>query len=300
MQFCTGNRVWLRWFECRKFERNIIGREGSARLIKELLHPTAAERFFFDNNGYLVLEDFLSLSHVEALRAALAKTVAHRRSARYQREHEPAFAERLEGANTRIFHLLDEDPLFLYLLDYEPIMAYVRGLFNEMPHLHSTDAFCEVEKSASHGLGWHIDGIQEGFRHLGWPIPLLQLKVGYYLSDMSEEGQGNLTLVPGSHKALCKPEPEDLQRAELFAGAVQVCGRPGTAFLFHNAVWHTPGPWTRAEGRREMLYYGYEHPWMLACVEQWRYDRSFLQSLSADQRKFFHGFVFDPPEYRWG
>ena len=49
-----------------------------------------------------------------------------------------------------------------------------------------------------------------------------------------------------------------------------------------------------------MLYYGYEHPWMLACAEQWRYDQAFLQGLSPVQRRFFHGFVFDPPEYRWG
>ena len=112
----------------------------------------------------------MSPSHVAALNDALQKTVARRRSAAYQREHEPAFAERLEGANARIFHLLDEDPLFLDLLDYAPMMAYVHGLFNDMPHLHSTDAFCEVEKGDYHGLGWHIDGIQDGFRHLGWPM----------------------------------------------------------------------------------------------------------------------------------
>jgi hypothetical protein len=107
-------------------------------------------------------------------------------------------------------------------------------------------------------------------------------------------------LVPGSHKAHSAPDPADLQNPELFAGAVQVCGGPGTAFFFPNTVWHTPGPWTRPAGQRAMLYYGYEHPWMLACVEQWRYDRAFLQALPADKRKFFHGFVFDPPEYRWG
>ena len=49
-----------------------------------------------------------------------------------------------------------------------------------------------------------------------------------------------------------------------------------------------------------MLYYGYEHPWMLACAEQWRYGADFLQGLSPEHRAFFHGFVFDPPEYRWG
>ena len=262
--------------------------------------PTESERYFFDTHGYLVIEDFLSPDHVEALRAAVERTVERRRSTAYMREHDPAFPERLEGPNARIFHLLDEDPLFLDLLNYEPMMAYVRALFNEMPHLHSTDAFWEVESADYHGLGWHIDGIQDGFRHLGWPIPLLQFKVGYYLSDMRESGQGNLTLLPGSHRARIDPAARDLRDPHLFPGAVQVCGGSGTAFFFHNAVWHTAGPWTRPSGQRSMLYYGYEHPWMLACAEQWRYGADFLQSLRPEHRAFFHGFVFDPPEYRWG
>ena len=180
------------------------------------------------------------------------------------------------------------------------MLDYVHGLFNEIPHLHSTDAFYEVERGDYHGCGWHIDGIQDGFRNLKPHIPFLQFKVWYYLSDMSEPDQGNLTLVPRSHKSYLDPDAENLKNPELFPGALQVCGGPGTAVLFHNAMWHTPGPFTRAGGKRVMLYYGYEHPWMLACAEQWRYNRDFLQSLNENQRRFFHGFVFDPPEYRWG
>lgn len=137
-----------------------------------------------------------------------------------------------------------------------------------------------------------------GYFDLRPHIPFLQFKVGYYLSDLSAPGQGNLTLVPGSHKGLRDPDPEDLKNPALFPGALQVCGSAGTAFLFHNALWHTSGPWTRPDGQRIVLYYGYEHPWMLACAEQWRYPRAFLRELSPERRKFFHGFVFDPPEYR--
>ena len=223
------------------------------------------------------------------------RTIERRRDPQFKREHDPAFADRLDAANVRVMHLLAEDPLFLEMLDYEPMMAYVHGLFNQMPHLHSTDAFYEVEPADYHGQGWHIDGIQDGFRNLKPHIPLLQFKVGYYLSDLSAPDQGNLTLVPGSHKALLEPDT-----GNNMPGAVQICGGLGTAVLFHNAVWHTAGPFARHGGKRVMLYYGYEHPWMLACAEQWRYDQAFLQELSPAQRRFFHGFVFDPPEYRWG
>ncbi|MDE2705262.1 MAG: phytanoyl-CoA dioxygenase family protein, partial [Gemmatimonadota bacterium] len=129
-------------------------------------HPTDAECFFFDNNGYLVLKDFLAPDRVAGLYAALERTIERRRDSQFRREHEPAFADRLDAANVRVMHLLAEDPLFLEMLDYEPMMAYVHGLFNEMPHLHSTDAFYEVEPADYHGRGWHIDGIQDGFRNL--------------------------------------------------------------------------------------------------------------------------------------
>jgi ectoine hydroxylase-related dioxygenase (phytanoyl-CoA dioxygenase family) len=263
-------------------------------------HPTAGERFFFDNNGYLVLEDFLAPEHVAALIGAVERTIERRKSPDYKREHPTAFPDNLAGPNFRIFHLLDEDPLFLDLMDYGPMMEYVRGLFNPMPHNHATDVIYEVERAGYHGVGWHIDGIQDGFRHLKPHIPFLQFKIGYYLSDMSEPGQGNLTVVPASHKALVDPDPEDLRSPDLFPGAVQVCGGPGTAFFFHNALWHTGGPWTKADGKRIILYYSFEHPWMMACAEPWRYPQSFLNGLSPEQRKYFHGFLFEPKEYRWG
>ena len=41
--------------------------------------PTPSEQFFFDNNGYLVLENFLAESHVSELQEALFRTIARRR-----------------------------------------------------------------------------------------------------------------------------------------------------------------------------------------------------------------------------
>src|SRR5688500_20405387 len=102
--------------------------------------PTAAERFFFDNNGYLVLDGFLAPGHVEKLLSALEKAIDRRRSEGYRREHPTAFPERLDGPNYRIFHLLDEDPLVLARMDYGPIMEYVRAHLHPMPHVHATDA----------------------------------------------------------------------------------------------------------------------------------------------------------------
>ena len=48
----------------------------SSPLTCTINHPTDAERFLFDTNGYLVLEDFLPESLVDALNAALERTIS--------------------------------------------------------------------------------------------------------------------------------------------------------------------------------------------------------------------------------
>jgi hypothetical protein len=262
---------------------------------------SAAERFFFDNNGYLILESFLSPDHVGRLTETLLRVVARRR----QRAEEGApqtGTTHIHGDSARIFYILEDDPLFLEMLDWPPMMPYVHALLNERPHHHASDAIIE-QGLKDRKMGWHLDGHDNGYRNMrryGNAIPLLQLKVAYYLSDMTEPGQGNLCIVPGSHKAEFEPNQDDLQKPELFPGAIQVCAPPGSAILFHNALWHSGGPWTRENAARIMLYYAYEHPWMLASQEHWGYTPEFYNQLTPARRAFFHGFVFDPPEQRWG
>jgi ectoine hydroxylase-related dioxygenase (phytanoyl-CoA dioxygenase family) len=259
---------------------------------------SAAERFQFDNDGYLVLENFLKPDHVEALLQATYRAVARRRALKSEgiaHTGQSWLGER----NARLFYILDDDPLFLEMLNWPPIMPYITGLLNEKPHHHASDVIVEYPE-VGRGMGWHIDGHDNGYRGLGHPIPLLQLKIGYYLTDMTEPGRGHLCVVPGSHKAQFSPDPTDLKRTELFPGAIQVCAPAGSAVLFHNALWHSGGPWTRDDGARIMLYYAYEHPWMMASAEHWNYRPEFYNGLSPERRKLFHGFVFDPPEQRWG
>jgi ectoine hydroxylase-related dioxygenase (phytanoyl-CoA dioxygenase family) len=263
----------------------------------DVQHPTSAERYFFENNGYLTLEGFLTPEHVALLRERLERMLARRREQVAAGVAHTGMTS-VNGTNTRAFYILDDDPAFLDLLDYAPLMPYVRAFLGDKAHFHASDAIWE--RSGGERPGWHIDGHDNGYRNLGETTPLLQLKVGYYLTDMREPGQGNLLLVPGSHRCPIAPQPEQTSGFDTFPGALQVCGPAGTAFMFHNAVWHTSGPWTKADPERVLLYYAYERPWMVGSAEHWRYPKSFYAALSPERRRFFHGFVFDPPEIRWG
>lgn len=269
--------------------------------------PSPAERFFFENNGYLVIENLLAPDHVARLRAALDRAIARRRAAippDWKWTWPPACQADLTQINgatsTRILNILEDDPLFLELLTWPALMPYVRALFNPAPHYHASDAIVEHGGDfMNRPVGWHIDGSDNGYRALAAPIPLLQLKIGWYLSDMSQPWRGNLTFVPGSHKARIDPAPDDLKRREFFPGARQICAPAGTLVLFHNAIWHTAAAYREPADGRALLYYAFEHPWMLASTAHWNYSREFYNHrLTPAQRQLFHGFVFDPPELR--
>ena len=279
-------------------EQNITHELNPAEEVRPT--PSDSERFFFDNNGYLVLDGFLAQDHVNELREALFCAIARRREQQEKGIPQTGKTDIRGERSTRIFYILDDEPLFLELLDWPAILPYVTGLLNERSHHHASDAIVEYASDLmERGMEWHIDGHDSGYRGLNCPIPLLQLKIGYYLNDMTEPGQGNLCVVPGSHKALHDPAPEDLKRPDLFPGAVQICASAGTAILFHNALWHSAGPFTKRDGFRFMLYYAYEHPWMIASQEHWGYTKAFYNNcLSPEQRRLFHGFLFDPPEQR--
>lgn len=256
---------------------------------------------FFDTHGYLILERFLAPDHVTRLLAAVDRTTARRREAVRTGALQTGFTQ-VNGRSTRFFYILDDDPLFLELLDWPALMPFVHGLLNPKPHHHGSDVILDYGADfPDRKGGWHLDGHDDGYRGLGWPIPLLQLKVGYYLSDMSKPGNGNLALVPGSHKARNPPTNAEMGPRERLPGMVEVCAPAGTAILFHNALWHTSAAFAGPDNGRTMLYYAYEHPWMIASQEHWGYPKEFYnRRLSLAQRKLFHGFVFDPPEQRWG
>ena len=220
----------------------------------ETTHPTPDERFFFDTNGYLVLEGLLPEGLVSDLTHGLTGAIEGRRLA--EERGDPLGESKFTGRNARIFGLLEEDPVFLYLMDYAPVMPYVRGLLHPEPNYHASDAIWEVEDPGG-GAHWHRDGRDGGYGLLGPNVPHLQLKVGYFLSDMSGSDQGNLTIVPGSHHAVESPTPEQRAAYETMPGATQISGPAGTCVMFHNALWHTPGRWGDVGGERITLYYAY-------------------------------------------
>jgi ectoine hydroxylase-related dioxygenase (phytanoyl-CoA dioxygenase family) len=104
--------------------------------------------------------------------------------------------------------------------------------------------------------GWHRDlfGSASDLGHD--QVPLLAVKCGYYLTDVSQPDAGMTLFAPGSH--LLK-DRLDIPVGDIDpVGAVQLALRPGDVVLFENRTWHAGG--INSSGRMRkcvMIQYGY-------------------------------------------
>lgn len=202
------------------------------------------ERFMFETFGYLIIPDALDANEVAACVAA----------------SERAHAPYPKGEWRQLGHLHETEPAIEALIDHPAVFSKVRALLGDYFILQS--AWCTTQPAGGGSGGWHQDGssVYE-FRRLGTPTPLMQLRVGYYLTDQSQPNQGNMAMIPGSHNASLKL-PKSVKPDSDFPLTHVVCGKPGTALLFHQGVWHRSHKNEMAWDRYTM-HVVYAPPWLI-------------------------------------
>ena len=212
---------------------------------------TDDQRERFERDGYLIVEDALDPDHVARLIEAVDRTWAAHRAG------PPA-------AGAEPLHLLafvGRDPLFVELLDHEPVLRLVVDLLGWnvfMYHCHLDVHPPAVGRSPAKWM-WHQDGGVQNRDLETHPRPRMSVKVAYFLSDVSEPGRGNSSSSPVPIRATTWNGPR-VDSNDL-AGAVAICVRPGTAVLFDRRLWHM-----RSENRstltRKALFYAYTYRWV--------------------------------------
>ena len=212
---------------------------------------TDEERRQFDEQGYFIVEDAISLNMVASLTKALDRVDAEERAAHGLRLHD----------RQNILDFIGRDDTFLELLDWPKTFHKVWGILGwniSLYHSHTIITPPELTSELSHnGLGWHKDSGRLNMELESDPQPRISLKVAFFLTDTSEVGRANLYVIPGSHliNKLDRPgqgEPE---------GALAVCAKPGDAVFFDRRIWHASSPNT-SDGPRKVLFYGYGYRWL--------------------------------------
>lgn len=225
---------------------------------------TEMERFMFESWGYLVIPGALSAEETAACLAAA------------RRAHGPA-----AGQWHQIGHLYEREPAIEALIDHPAVLPKARALLGDYFIVQSS--WCTVQPAGGPAGGYHQDGsaVYE-FRRLATPTPLVQLRVGYFLTDQSEADMGNMVMIPGSHNiAMTLPKDVRPDEAELPIHHV-IRGRPGDALLFHQGVYHRAGR-NLMDFDRYTMHIVYAPPWLVPS-DRFQNDPAFLERTTPLRR----------------
>ncbi len=213
---------------------------------------TEEQRESFEHNGFLLLPDALHPAQVDRLLEVADQL--------YEK------GKTTDGLNDRGFwqqrNCLPHDPALLDLVDCPTTVPLVVQLLGHniqliTSHLVVRPPIPEGTEPAQMVSGWHRDG-GTAPSDLGGALPRMFIKIGYWLTDLSQTGRGAIRLIPGSNNLNSPPLGLDRDAPE---GAIELKVKPGTALLFENRTYHAVGPNT-SRLTRKSLFFGYGYRWI--------------------------------------
>jgi ectoine hydroxylase len=216
--------------------------------------PTADERSRFDRDGYFLVAQALSVDEIaELIEVIDAITATVRR-------------DRGLAADVAVSvrNIVCRHPTFQRLLDRDTIIARVVGLLGPWIQLRGSNF--DVRPSQPSGAravedrfgDWHRDQPAGGWPTVAGVVPFMELKVGYYLTDLTAPSSGALRIRPGSHRWPQSTHPEASPHCE---PAVELEVPAGTAIIWRTSLLHKVAP--NHSGRtRKCIYLAYQHRWL--------------------------------------
>ncbi len=199
------------------------------------------ERYQFDVQGYLILEDVLSDAQVGKLNRLIDE----------QQLPEPG----LETSSARFSGHLAWGQPFRDLLDHNAIMPRLKVILGDgfrLDHYYGIYMRAGTERLNLHGGGTPYDPpeyyhFRNGHMYNGLTV------VAWNLVDTGPE-QGGFCCIPGSHKANY-PCPPAIREAHINSEMVVVpTAKAGSVVIFTEALTHGTAPWTADDQRRSLLY----------------------------------------------
>ncbi len=206
---------------------------------------TAFEHQHFAEQGFLVLPDVLSPAEVETLLAAVGD-----------------FEQRVPPNKTSSYYnyadILGLDVRFLALLDHPVVLSKVVGILGFNVRINHSHINEDPPSSTDVGFGWHKDGAMASWDMPIRPIPLLGVKVAFYLTDVTETNRGNTFVIPGSHRNDSLEVPPSGTPVE---GGRAITGRAGTVMLMDPRIIHCRGGNT-SDILRKVLFLQFAFRWL--------------------------------------
>lgn len=219
------------------------------RCLQHLL--TDEERTFFETQGYLIIKDALPADLRSRVEETLKKVETKRP---YDKDTS------LGGGNW--LDVIGEEDLLLELIDYPTTFPKVWGILGwhiALYHSHYIVSPPLPEDFKPRRLGWHQDSGRINIDIESDPRPRISVKIGFFITDVSETGRGNFHVIPGSHLKNELSLPAD--KNEEHPGATPVLVSAGDAVMFDRRLWHSAGQ-NFSDITRRALFLGYSYRWL--------------------------------------
>jgi ectoine hydroxylase-related dioxygenase (phytanoyl-CoA dioxygenase family) len=219
------------------------------------------EKYLFDLNGYLVLEDVLTPQEVAACNEAMdrhAERIRSEEEAKSGMSGATAFkGDRGLGYFTGM--LTWDMPWcqpFRDMLAHPRVMSCLSEMLGEafrLDHIYGITMRKDTGGLSLHGGGHLRHNLVDYYGFLNDRMCCGVTVVSWALTD-SGPGDGGFACIPGSHKANY-PLPRDMARLEKDLGVVeQVPVKAGSVIIFPEALAHGTLPWKADHERRSVLY----------------------------------------------
>ena len=222
------------------------------------------EKYLFDLQGYIAVENALSQKQLARLNSVLDEHIVA--------ECEP------DMRTHRFGKLLDWGPAYRALIDNPAVAIYLEEIIDAQFRLDHV--YLDVIRSATSPIGASLHGggapfnpsqyyrFANGRMHNGLTV------VAYNLADVGPQ-DGGFGCVPGSHKSNYHFPGEWKNMDEAIEPCVKrVTGPAGTAVIFTEALTHGALPWNGAGERRTVFFKYSPHPvsWSAGYFDEEAYE----------------------------
>jgi ectoine hydroxylase len=235
------------------------------------LAMTAQQRRSFDEQGFILIENFFNPAEFDRLLRAIDEVAVRVRAEKNLAENDP-FALRNALTHHEAFLDLIDNPRILPLV----VDAIGWNIQIRTTHLDVRPPYPEGLEPGELGTGEGADHTA-GYKNLVWHpdlagpylfeapshdgrLPFMEIKVGYYLSDLTERNSGAICLVPGSHRRTPQ-ELRDMKHRVPEDQFIELNVPANTALLWRTQVWHCVTP-NLSNRVRKVFYVGYHYRWL--------------------------------------
>ncbi|MCZ6676757.1 MAG: phytanoyl-CoA dioxygenase family protein [Candidatus Poribacteria bacterium] len=233
---------------------------------------TKAQWEEFNREGYLVIENALTQAEIDYYLNAIDECIAD----------DPNYtAGKFYGPG----NVVERHPVFTELIDHPRHVGYAYDIYGELLKLHISQFLIRPHHS-SHNA-WHPDGARALPYGVFSPKLPMQIKIGYWLTDLPRPKMGNLVVMPRSHHSQYLPE---YTKRTSVPGEKVICVPKGTMTIMYCGVWH------RVEANesnvvRKNIFLAYCPSWICEA-DRIQSDPAWLKTLNREQRIIMRSYTY--------